>query len=266
MIKKIMCVVVISIGALAGCSGEAIDQVNATQEAQAPYRTITPELAKERLDQGLYDVLLDVRTQEEYEKGHIKGSLLIPNTILAQEAEEALPDKEATIIVYCRSGSRSKASAKQLIEMGYSKVYDLGGIQDWPYEVVTGTEDSPTSGSQDKVVIDDAHFVEQMDVLYLDPAKYEGQSIVYEGFVAEVEMGRYGVVRYMDMAHEGHSDEILVGLEAQYDGEWPVDDTWVRIQGTIQSIEENGEKIPMVQIIQLDTDVPRGQEKVTSPY
>ena len=105
--------------------------------ALAPeYRRITAKEAKERIDSGREVVILDVRTKEEFDAGHIPGALLIPNETIGTEKPEQLPDLNAEILVYCRSGNRSRQAAEKLVEMGYTGVYDFGGIGSWPYEVV----------------------------------------------------------------------------------------------------------------------------------
>ena len=112
----------------------------ATEEAQATpaqYQKITAEQAKERMDSGDEIVILDVRTQDEFNAGHIAGAILIPNETILDTQPALLPDLNAEILVYCRSGNRSAQAAKKLIAMGYTNVYDFGGIIDWPYEVVT---------------------------------------------------------------------------------------------------------------------------------
>ena len=81
-------------------------------------------------------VVVDVRTREEYDGGHIENAVLVPNESIGSEMTEALPDKEATLLVYCRSGRRSKDSAQKLLKLGYQSVYDFGGVIDWPYELV----------------------------------------------------------------------------------------------------------------------------------
>ena len=81
-------------------------------------------------------VLLDVRTREEYDGGHIENAVLVPNERIGSEMPEALPDKEATLLIYCRSGRRSKDAAQKLLALGYQSVYDFGGVIDWPYELV----------------------------------------------------------------------------------------------------------------------------------
>ena len=106
------------------------------KEEKAVYKSILPADAKSRMESGKDYVLLDVRTPKEHETAHIQGSLLIPLDQLDEEAGELLRDKDAFIMVYCRSGNRSKTAAKLLIEKGYTHVFDLGGIHEWTYEVV----------------------------------------------------------------------------------------------------------------------------------
>lgn len=94
--------------------------------------------AKKRLDTEKDIILLDVRTEQEYVENHIPRSTLIPLNVLAREASKKLSNKQATIFVYCRSGNRSKAAVKRLLKLGYSNVYNLGGIIRWPYKTVSG--------------------------------------------------------------------------------------------------------------------------------
>jgi len=86
------------------------------------------------MDSGEEYILLDVRTDQEFNEGHIGGAMLIPDYEIAVRAEQELPDKNALILIYCRSGRRSANIANELLEMGYLRVYDFGGIIDWPYE------------------------------------------------------------------------------------------------------------------------------------
>lgn len=105
----------------------------------AEYHKITAEQAKERLDSGDELILLDVRTQDEFNAGHIAGAILLPSeTITETDQPDILPDLNAEILIYCRSGNRSAQAAKKLVAQGYTNVYDFGGIIDWPYETVTG--------------------------------------------------------------------------------------------------------------------------------
>ena len=102
---------------------------------EAVFVSITAEEAKKIMDTEDGYLILDVRTREEYDEGHIPGAVLIPNTEIENRAEEALPDKEQLILVYCRSGRRSKLAAQILADLGYTNVKEFGGILDWPYEV-----------------------------------------------------------------------------------------------------------------------------------
>ena len=101
----------------------------------ASYEQITQEEAKQIMDTTNGYILLDTRTQEEYDHSHIPGALLIPHTEIAQRAEAELPDKDQVILVYCRSGNRSKQASEVLAELGYTNVKEFGGIHTWPYEV-----------------------------------------------------------------------------------------------------------------------------------
>ena len=117
-----------------------MDMFSDTESGKATVASITAEEAKAKLDSDDSVILVDVRTPEEYREGHIPGAILLPVSDIEAKAESELPDKSATYIVYCRTGSRSAAAASQLVEMGYENIYDLGGINDWPYEKVTGDE------------------------------------------------------------------------------------------------------------------------------
>ena len=101
----------------------------------ASYEQITQEEAKQILDTTNGYILLDTRTQEEYDQSHIPSALLIPHTEIAQRAADELPDKDQVILVYCRSGNRSKQASEALAELGYTNVKEFGGFKTWPYEV-----------------------------------------------------------------------------------------------------------------------------------
>ena len=102
---------------------------------EAVYVNITAEEAKWIMDTEEGYVILDVRTQEEYDQGHIPGAIVISHEEIAEKAEEVLTDKDQLILVYCRSGRRSKIAAEALAELGYTNIKEFGGILDWPYEV-----------------------------------------------------------------------------------------------------------------------------------
>ena len=101
----------------------------------AVYVNITAEEAKQIMDSEESYIILDVRTQEEYDEGHIPGAIVISHEEIAEKAEEVLTDKDQLILVYCRSGRRSKIAAEALVELGYTNIKEFGGIIDWPYEV-----------------------------------------------------------------------------------------------------------------------------------
>ena len=101
----------------------------------AVYVNITAEEAKQIMDSEEGYIILDVRTQEEFDQGHIPGATQISHEEIAEKAEEVLTDKEQLILVYCRSGRRSKSAAEALAELGYTNIKEFGGIIDWPYEV-----------------------------------------------------------------------------------------------------------------------------------
>ena len=101
----------------------------------AVYVNITAEEAKEIMDSEEGYIILDVRTQEEYDQGHIPGAIVISHEEIEEKAEEVLTDKKQLILVYCRSGRRSKIAAEALVELGYTNIKEFGGIIDWPYEV-----------------------------------------------------------------------------------------------------------------------------------
>jgi len=100
----------------------------------AVYVNITAEEAKQIMDTEEGYIILDVRTQEEYDEGHIPGAIVISHEEITEKAEKVLTDKEQLILVYCRSGRRSKIAAEALAELGYTNIKEFGGIIDWPYE------------------------------------------------------------------------------------------------------------------------------------
>ena len=101
----------------------------------AVYVNITAEEAKRIMDSKEGYIILDVRTQEEYDEGHIPSAIVISHEEIAEKAEKVLTDKDQLILVYCRSGRRSKIAAEALVELGYTNIKEFGGIIDWPYEV-----------------------------------------------------------------------------------------------------------------------------------
>ncbi len=145
--KKILCFVSIilciflaacgedkSIGIIGGADGLTSIIISEKGE-KAMFDIITAEEAKKIMGSGEEYILLDVREQDEFDAGHTPGAILIPYTEIENKAEEMLPDKDSQILVYCRSGRRSKIAAESLAILGYSDIKEFGGIIDWPYEV-----------------------------------------------------------------------------------------------------------------------------------
>jgi len=117
--------------AFAGCAQNGGTQNSGTNNPE--YRKISAQEAKKMLDANPNAILLDVRTEAEYQQKHIPGAILLPDYEVKSRAADVLPDKGALILVYCHSGGRSAGAAKALVGMGYTGVYDMGGIVNWPY-------------------------------------------------------------------------------------------------------------------------------------
>ena len=146
--KRILCIISVllcilltacgndsSIGIIGGADGPTSIIVSEKGEKEM-YEQITAEEAKKIMDSGEEHIILDTREQDELDEGHIPNAILIPYTEIENKAEEMLPDKDAQILVYCRSGRRSKIAAESLSKLGYTNVKEFGGIIDWKYEVV----------------------------------------------------------------------------------------------------------------------------------
>jgi len=130
---------------LAGCTPKG--QIMDGDGMLNTYRQISQEEAKKMMTADDGHIIVDVRRQDEYEAGHIPGAILIPNEAIGTERPEELPDTEQVILIYCRSGRRSKEAAQKLFDMGYRKIYEFGGIIDWTGDIVTGSDPDGDSGS-----------------------------------------------------------------------------------------------------------------------
>ena len=123
-----------SLTLLSGCAPSKTKEDTAKESSsKAAYHKISAEEAYEMMASQEV-VVVDVRTREEYDGGHIENAVLVPNESIGSEMPEALPDKEATLLVYCRSGNRSKTASSTLADLGYTNIYEFGGINTWPYE------------------------------------------------------------------------------------------------------------------------------------
>ena len=124
----IMLLISLSLFGMTACDGE--------NGKVSTYEQITAEQAKTIMDTEKDYIIIDARTEEEFAEGHIKNAILIPEYEIAERAEKELPDKEQLILVYCRSGRRSKIASEELVKLGYTNVKEFGGIIDWPYDIV----------------------------------------------------------------------------------------------------------------------------------
>ena len=124
----IMLLISLSLFGMTACDGE--------NGKASTYEQITAEQAKTIMDTEKDYIIIDARNEEEFAEGHIENAILIPEYEIADRAEKELPDKEQLILVYCRSGRRSKIASEELVKLGYTNVKEFGGIIDWPYETV----------------------------------------------------------------------------------------------------------------------------------
>lgn len=129
-LKSMPLLIIVLLIILTGCSP------NHKPKSQK-YETITANEAQEIMKEDTTIYILDVRTESEYASGHIPNSILLPYDEVSSQAESFITNKDSKILVYCRSGRRSKIAAGELAALGYTNVFDFGGINDWPYEITT---------------------------------------------------------------------------------------------------------------------------------
>ena len=124
--KHILTLILAMLLLLTGCGGKNVEKT---------YQQITQEKAKEMME--AQDVIvLDVREQDEFDSGHIPGAVLLPvGTITKATAASVIPETDSVVLVYCRSGNRSKTASRALVKLGYTNIYEFGGINDWPYDI-----------------------------------------------------------------------------------------------------------------------------------
>lgn len=113
---------------MVGCSDNETTKIG--------YKTITTKEAYDIMNTSVDITIIDVRTNSEYESGHIKNAINIPLDEIENSIDAFVSDKERTILVYCKSGSRSELASEKLLSLGYTNVYNFGGINNWPYEIV----------------------------------------------------------------------------------------------------------------------------------
>ena len=126
-----MLLITLCLFGITGCNSD-----NSVADNGNSYEQISAETAKTLMDNETDYIIIDARTQEEFDEGHIEGAIMIPEYEIKKKAESLLPDKNHLVLVYCRSGRRSKIAAEALVELGYTNVKEFGGIIDWPYEIV----------------------------------------------------------------------------------------------------------------------------------
>lgn len=125
---KVVLIMLFLAAVLTGCGAGGTSMANG-------YQQISQEDAKQMMDHQEV-IVLDVREQHEYDAGHIPGAVLLPvGSIKKDTAEAVIPSLDSAVLVYCHSGNRSKTAAAALANLGYSQVFEFGGINTWPYEV-----------------------------------------------------------------------------------------------------------------------------------
>ena len=141
-IKGLIFLLIISLILFSSCSGTENNETTTSTTTETTknntlgYEQISGEEAKRLMDTEKDYIIIDARTMEEFNEGHIEGAVLIPEYEIGERAEKELPDKQQLILVYCRSGRRSKIAAQVLADLGYTNVKEFGGIIDWQYEIV----------------------------------------------------------------------------------------------------------------------------------
>lgn len=140
MKKNIFAAVIAAVLTLAGCRGQIMDGDGMVNS----YKQISQSEAHDMMSRDDGHIVVDVRRRDEYDSGHIEGAILIPNETISDTPPKELPDKDQIILIYCRTGRRSKEAAQKLFDMGYTNIYEFGGIVDWIY----GTSAETTTGNE----------------------------------------------------------------------------------------------------------------------
>lgn len=129
--------VILSVLCLAGCRRPDDSPSSAMPASVAAYRQVSADEARELMAKEKGYVILDVRTEREFLEGHVPGAVNIPNETIGSAEVSGLPDKGQLILVYCRSGNRSKQAAGKLAALGYTNIVEFGGMNSWTGEIVT---------------------------------------------------------------------------------------------------------------------------------
>ncbi|MBK5201099.1 MAG: rhodanese-like domain-containing protein [Spirochaetaceae bacterium] len=132
----ILLLMIISSSMLFASGNKEIKKIdNKDEQTMAKYHNIEAQDAKKMIDEKADFYLIDVRTQEEYDFSHIPTAKNIPLDVIGSKASSAFSSKDAKIVIYCRSGARSRMAVNELVNLGYTEIYDLGGIMSWPYDM-----------------------------------------------------------------------------------------------------------------------------------
>ena len=198
------CILLLLVLLLTGCTA-------VKDGSSAAYQQITQQKVMEIMDTRDDYILLDVRTQSEYEEEHIPGAICIPNEEIGTEPPAELSQKDQMILVYCRSGNRSKQAAQKLADMGYTNVLEFGGIIDWQGETVSKTEDGSDDNSG---TLDDSN------VLNPDLSKVTFSDVQYIGYTT-------ASVTLLDIAGAKTETELPAGNSLLVTG---VSEDWVRVR------------------------------------
>ena len=191
--KSVFIVMAAFIVLLTACSFGSQDMDGASRG----YAQISQDEAKEMMEKDDGHIIVDVRRPDEFEAGHIPGAICIPNESIDAEPPEELPDLEQIILVYCRSGNRSKQAAQKLFDMGYVNVYEFGGIIDWTGEVVTGTTEEET-GSESQAKDEEEQDMKlkigdkEVPVTWEENASVDALKALAEKDALEIQMSMYG--------------------------------------------------------------------------
>ena len=138
--KKLFYLFLIVTLSLTGCAFSVPTPMPTSEPTPITYRQISTQEAVDMMAKEKGYIILDVRREDEYAAGHIPGAILIPNETIGTEDIPQLPDKNQLILVYCRSGNRSKQASEKLVKLGYTNIVEFGGINSWPGETVSGME------------------------------------------------------------------------------------------------------------------------------
>lgn len=211
--------------------------------ADSSYVQIDQETAKQMMEKDDGHIIVDVRRQEEYDEGHIPGAILIPNETIISEKPDELSDPDQTILIYCRSGRRSKEAAQKLADMGYTNIYEFGGIIDWTGNIVS----EENFNDQTEMALED--YLEHGDEMWFltGKNKYTVQAMMVSketSFHNELEAADYTVT----------DDGITVILKGSFDEMWAskldkVISTYTKLDGSALCKEDFAEKDLWIEIV-----------------